>query len=69
MTNRSKPRVSAASGRVSPTAPEFVSPSYQSWEAAKQDPVFRADVKAGLKDAADGRTTSWHEIRQRIQSS
>lgn len=53
--------------RVSPSAPDFVSPSYQAWTEATKDPQFRADVKAGLTDAKAGRTKPWSEVRKRIR--
>lgn len=53
--------------RVSPTAPEFVSPSYKAWTTALRSQDFRADVEAGLEDLREGRTKPWSEIRSAIQ--
>jgi len=58
----------AARGRVSQTAPAFVSTSYQAWQDALSDPKFKAALNEGLADVAAGRTRPWGEIRRGLSS-
>jgi predicted transcriptional regulator len=55
-------------GRVSPTAPDIASPSFQAWSDALSDPETRKALDAGLEDVQAGRTKPWQEVRRRMRS-
>ena len=58
-----------APGRVSPTAPEFVSPSFRAWDEALSEPATREALDRGLAEVEAGETKPWHEVRSRVRSS
>lgn len=60
-----RPEEASGSGRVSPTAPDIASPSFQVWNEALQDPSARKALDVGLAEVAEGKTRPWSEIRRR----
>jgi len=64
MTKDRRPDPNEGTGRVSPTAPGFVSPSAQAWTDALSDPATKRALDEGLADLAAGRVRPWEPRRR-----